>query len=251
MALFNPMRIFIVPFLFIVTAPLAIFAGITTFMAFSVLLFQVLSVYFELFLSVFPAYMTGRRSNHQSRDSKAVSPTGSGSSSPITTITTITTTRTTTTGSPQRRRRPSSASIVSIGGSTTPTSEAGLGLIPSVGADRDFEGVGGWRVGGDNDAWRSINPRLEMSDHQHHLGQHSGKGHHRAFSGPSAHGIEGGMLMMKGRTRSPEKKSQRPVSPNSSRARAPIAVLPAFTTLDGDSCYSAVSPKATKKGPWL
>jgi hypothetical protein len=250
MGLQRTLQILFFPILFVFTAPLAIFAATTTLMAFSVLYLQMLVVYLDLLLSLFPAYLTGRGLPRPPKGSNTLSPVSSGPSSPQTGA---------AAGSPPRRDRPrrqssasmGSASMSVVGGSTTPTSEAGLGLIPSVGPDRDFEGVGGWRVGGkDNDVWTSINSRLEMPDRQHphpHVwGKHSGKGHHRALSGPSAHG-QGDFLMMRSRTRSPDKTKtpqplHYPVSPNSSRVRVPAALLtpPALAMMDGESYFTKI-----------
>jgi len=61
MALLNPVYAFVVPFLFVVTVPLAVFAGITTTIAFSVLILRVLAVYLDVALSFVPHYLGGRK----------------------------------------------------------------------------------------------------------------------------------------------------------------------------------------------
>lgn len=81
--------------------------------------------------------------------------------------------------------------------------DSGLGLSQSVGPTRDFEGVGGWRIGdpSDDDAlWTNINSRLELPAHHE-------RRHKRSLTGGSAPG-EG-----KDRSYSPEA--------NMSKARTP------------------------------
>jgi hypothetical protein len=220
MALLNPMYGFMVPFLFIFTIPLAILAGITTTLAFSVLILRVIIVYLDLAWALVPQYVFGRTPGQLRYVSK--SPSASGSTSPA------------DTSLHRRRRRPSSASVASAG-TITPMSEAGLGLIPSVGIERDFEGVGGWRLG-DDDLWTQINSRLELPDNRPY-----GRNHQRSPSGgATTPGAEGGYLMMKSRNKSrntsPEAKASA-VSPNSSRTRTPTVVPAAFTSLGGDEGY--------------
>lgn len=238
MALINPMYAIIVPFLFLFTVPLAIFAGITTTLAFTVLIFRVILVYFDLALSLLPSYITGRP-RYVSYASKSPS---SASPSPSLTPTRRSASR--------RTRRPSTASAHSVG-TITPISEAGgIGLFPSVGIDRDYEGVGGWRLGNGNDdeVWTTINSRLELPDRQYQ------RHHHRSPSGgPTTPGGGDGYLMMKGgRNRSPESNrgGYALVSPNSSRARTPTnASHVAFTALDGadGDYFPSLSPKAVRK----
>ncbi len=223
MALINPVYAFVVPFLFVVTVPLALFAGITTTLAFSVLICRVIIVYLDIALSLVNRSLIGLKVpthlHHAAARSDTPSPTHS-------TANLVHHPR-------RRRRRPSSASILS-GGSITPVNngnDTGLGLIPSIGAERDFEGVGGWRVG-DDDIWTTINSRFELHDRQH------ARNHHRSPSGggggPTTPG-DGGFLMMKRRTRSPESAAaamtgplKTPTSPNCSRTRTPSASRVSF-----------------------
>ncbi|KHN97925.1 uncharacterized protein MAM_04314 [Metarhizium album ARSEF 1941] len=252
MALLNPVYALVVPFLFVVTVPLAILAGITTTLAFDVLILRVVIVYLDVALSLVPqslaniklrqryitrearmppAFRNGYGSSNG--DSSAASPT---QQPPISHL--------------RRRHRPSSSlSILSTGGSTTPVGEFGIGLMPSVGPDRDFEGVGGWRSGDDDEVWTAINSRMELPDRQfprHHYRSPSG-------GGATTPG-DGGVLMMKTRRRSSESKAGvRPASsPNSSRARTPSASrMQSMTTLgsgNSDSYFPFImSPKASRK----
>jgi hypothetical protein len=235
MALVNPVYAFFVPFLFVVTVPLALFAGLTTLLAFSVLIFRVAIVYLDIAISLVPQSITGiqpgrYRPRHRplllqngqppqlqaggggrffaSRPSAAFASPQSPAPSP-------------TSVGRRRRRRPSSASIVS-NGTITPgagaAADGSFGFSLSLGPERDYEGVGGWRVGddGDDEVWTTINSRLELPDRHHH--------HYRSASGG---GVitpgDGGFLTMKGRPRtgSSEARPRPAVSPNCSRARTP------------------------------
>ncbi|KAK3391087.1 hypothetical protein B0H63DRAFT_131623 [Podospora didyma] len=224
MALINPVHGLVVPFLCVFTIPLAIFAGITTTLAFSVLMFRVAVVYLDIALAFVPQYFTGRnkphalpdptttsqghgrqrhRGSYDSRRTSSISPPGSAGSSGPTTPSPVSPfpsgglgyqqQHMTTLGyrSPghrrkssygfgaamgtrgSRSRRSSQVSLASMGTITpiheddvargvAPLTEAGL--TPSVGMDRDFEGIGGWRLDdrGDDGDWANINSRLEL-----------------------------------------------------------------------------------------
>lgn len=240
MALLNPVYAFVLPFLFLATVPLAVFAGITTTLAFSVLICRVVVVYLDVALSLVPQSIAGRlksgrsrRMRHASAIDTTIAAFGTAGISNSPPPTPFIRTR--------RRRRPSSASLMSAG-SATPVSE--LGLIPSVGAERDYEGVGGWRTG-DDEIWTTINSRLELPDRQY------ARNHHRTPSGGPPTPGEGGYLMMKSRTRSPESKSSiKPSpSPNSSRARTPSGPRISFAGVGSADGYFplTMSPTAAKK----
>ncbi|KOS21385.1 hypothetical protein ESCO_005197 [Escovopsis weberi] len=231
MGLLNPVYAVFIPFIFGITIPLAIVAGITSTVAFSVLLCRVIVVYLDLIISIVSRSVVGvsldksrrtasissygylRRSPPSSFFSPSPSPSsppssyfqlpgpsasgGKQAASPA--------------GSPNYLRRHHRHRRGSIGnhagGAVTPVGETGLGLIPSVGPERDFEGIGGWRSGGDDDEiWTGINSRLELPDKQH------------ARAGTAG---DNGVLMMKSRARSREKRRRLSASPNSSRIRAP------------------------------
>ncbi|EEY15142.1 conserved hypothetical protein [Verticillium alfalfae VaMs.102] len=242
MALLNPVYAFIVPFLFLFTVPLAIFAGITTTVAFTVLLFRVVLVYLDLALTLLPSYLNLRRLPHQRMGHQALpaaktpatlSNSSSRSVSPVLTTTSRTLSFTRTPHRRPRSRRPS----MSHGATTPDAPPTTLSLLPSTGLDRDFEGIGGWRLGSstDDDRWTMINSRLELPDRQRH--------HHRS---PSGGGADGGFLMMKGsrgrnRSGSPEISTvgtagnrASPASPNSSRVRTPGAPAALTTIEDGE-----------------
>lgn len=212
MGLPSPVHALVVPWLCLITVPLAILAGITTTLAFSVLIFRVFLIYLDILFSLAPSPLRRRH---------PATPAGTPRVSPPR--------RQLLYSPPQhRRRRRSSASTSSLG-------ERGLGLIPSVGAERDFEGIGGWRLGGrvEDELWTTVsNPPPE----RHHYRSPSA-------GGPTTPG-EGGYLMMKGRARSPAESS--PVvlysaSPNSSRARTPTGPRVAFKGSGQADGYFALS----------
>lgn len=154
MALLSPAYSLILPFLFLFTIPIALFATLTTIAAFSVLLFRVALVYIELALAVIPYYVLG---------SRAAVPRNS----------TISKYNPTPAPSARRRKRRGSSSSALSAGSITPIAQTdgALGISPSIGLARDYEGVGGWRLGEgseDEDAlWTNINSRLELPAEQH------------------------------------------------------------------------------------
>ncbi|KAK7422257.1 hypothetical protein QQX98_001780 [Neonectria punicea] len=239
MALLNPVYAFVVPFLFVVTVPLAVFAGITTTLAFSVLILRVVAVYIDVALSLVPHYLGGRKPPlyrphpPHLEGSSAVATTFSSSSSSASSNAPL-----------RRRRRRRSSSALSNTSLTPAASETALGLAPSIGPERDFEGVGGWRLG-DDEVWTTINSRLELPDKQYHV-----RNHHRSPSGPTTPS-EGMYLMMKSRAPSPETKRSS-ASPNSSRTRTPSGPRIAFAAMPLVDSYFPMlktSPKITKKLP--
>ncbi len=152
------------PFLFVFTIPIAILASITTTLAFSILIFRVLLVYIELAFAVIPFWIFGlKQSGQVLRGSKAFS---SPPSVPAR----------------RRKRRGSTNSSLSATGTITPIPGDAMRFNQSIGATRDFEGVGGWRLDNpsddDDSLWTKINSRLELpADHgrrHHHRSPTSG-----------------------------------------------------------------------------
>lgn len=229
MSIFTPVKVCIISFLTLLTFPLAILAGITTTLAFSVLLFRVSLVYVDFLLSFIPTYLFGRHTYSSRLQSVKPSPiTTAASSQPGSTGTGAGTyTR-------RRRRRPSSVSVISAE-ALTPVFEKDISLMPSAGMGRDFEGLGGWREG-DDELWTTINSRFELSEG---TGAIVGQNHHRALSGGRiSHASDGGLTTRQG-SRSPGAKRTPPVSPNTSKVRtAPPGGFPsAFTAVGGDEVY--------------
>lgn len=300
MALLNPVYGLVVPFLFLVTIPLAILAGITTTIAFSVLMFRVALVYLDIAVNLVPQYIAGRPvyplfRGYANPATVSAAPaaadlpapglplgggTSGGHGSPATS-------RQVAVARHHRRRRTSGASFNSIGGSVTPTDDNdghGNGLhggskrgsftttmmmtSSSVGIDRDFEGVGGWRLSGktaddDDDAWTHINSRLSLPL------DHHWRHHHRSPSGAgtATPGGNGGAeyLMMRSPSgvalgseermaehanrKGREREDKDGASSKGSGGRTPTRVLPPWTTTVDDASYfpRVVSPRAERR----
>ncbi|KAG6011145.1 hypothetical protein E4U43_008494 [Claviceps pusilla] len=257
MALLNPVYAFVIPFLFVVTVPLALLAGVTTTLAFALLISRVIIVYLDIALSFIPqslATVTSHRRYIRLRDQLPAATAATAAHSPASSneeCSKASSIHQQSLYQRRRRRRPSSTvSFLSSGGTATPVGDTGLGLMPSVGPDRDFEGIGGWRVGDDDNLWTTINSRMELPDRglvRHHYRTASG-------GGPTTPGGDGGVLMMKTRRRSPEARAvaRTASSPNSSRARTPsLSRFQNLTSLGIPDSYFALnsSPKVTKKLP--
>lgn len=202
------------PFILLLSIPLAVFAATTTILSCSVLLFRVLLVYTELAVAVIPHYLFGFAPPKQS-----LPRTKSFSNS--------------TAVSGRRRKRHSSGGSGASGDSITPVaSDVNFGLNQSIGSQRDFEGVGGWRldVPSDDDLlWTSFNSRLELP--VDHIRRHRRSLTSGSMSGERRRGD---------RSYSPEATI---TSPNTSRARTP----PTLTVGEGYFPTQPGSPKVLKK----
>ncbi|KAI2614147.1 uncharacterized protein GGS25DRAFT_36226 [Hypoxylon fragiforme] len=242
MASLNPLQLFIFPFLFCVALPLALCAGLTTIMAFMVLFLRLFLVYFDVGLETLRYVLLGHAtqarymaSRQTPSDSQSASQEPSPPSSPEA-------------RNHRRRMRPGSISS----GTVTPANGLdGLALTSSIGLERDFEGVGGWRldrIGADadspeNDQWYNLNSRLEILDRRHHV---------RSQSGGAVPSTSSGLgIYAKGAnaptTRSPEGIKLHP-SPNSSRSRTPTNSRPqSFLKVDGDDHFPLLDGRHIKK----
>ncbi|KAG9256460.1 uncharacterized protein F5Z01DRAFT_510946 [Emericellopsis atlantica] len=213
---FSPLSLLVLPSILCASIPLAVFATFTTIFAFSVLIIRALLIYVDLALYLLP------RSQIQTA-AKPITPLPL--SSPV--LSTSLAKR-----HHHRRRR---SSVASSTVSDPPTS---LGLIPSLGPDRDYEGIGGWRVShgtqeGKDDPWVTVNPR-PTSSHTHH--------HRTPSAGPTTPGTEGYLVMKR---RSPRVG----MSPNSSRARTPTGIRGGGLQVDGYFALSRnTSPMPAKRG---
>jgi hypothetical protein len=212
---FNPLYTLTLPILILFSLPVALFACITTIIAFNILLFRVTLIYIDLAAAVIPYYLLGITPRPSQPPKKPSSPTAV----------------------PSRRRNRRSSSLSA--GSLTPTSTSNsvLGLSQSVGPTRDFEGVGGWRLDNPNSEedealWTKINSRLELpAEH--------GRRHRRSLTGglEMGRGREEGMVMNTGRARTPPTEEgyfgvQRQVSPKAGR-RTPSLGTPSSTSSKG------------------
>ncbi|KAI1398352.1 hypothetical protein F4819DRAFT_468921 [Hypoxylon fuscum] len=238
MAAFNPLQFLVFPFLFFVALPLALCAGFTTILAFMVLFLRLFLVYFDVGLETLRYVLLGHATHTQYISSqRPPSPTPIASeSSPS--------------SSPEvrrRRRRKRQGSLSS--GTVTPISNLdGLALTPSLGLERDFEGVGGWRLdnvdfdadAADDQQWYNLNSRLEIPDHRHHFRSQSG--------GAILSGTSGLGLYMKGGSMYSPEGPRTHASPNSSRSRTPTNGRPhGFTKLDEDEYFPMSESKHAKK----
>lgn len=239
MAFFNPLQFFIFPFVFLIALPLALFAGLTTILAFFVLFLRLFVVYFDVGLETLRYVFVGHNQNRRMvelpmssrRPSLQMTPIGSPQSAPE---------------SPKSQRTRRRAD--SIGSSST-SGHSGLGALATVSntvLDRDYEGVGGWRLQDSIDdaeerAWESLNSRLEVPDHHRH--------HFRSLSGS-------GGLYMKSDARigaaGPERlKRTSSSSPNSSRIRTPsnlkLNMEPFTSTEPGDSYFPPYASPQLRK----
>ncbi|KAI0597012.1 hypothetical protein F4775DRAFT_593747 [Biscogniauxia sp. FL1348] len=243
--LFNPLQFLVFPFVFLVAFPLALCAGFTTMLAFLVLFLRLFLVYFDVGLETLRVVLMGNTAHNrylaaQRLHSRASSSSGSSPlSSPDAALL-----RT-------RRRRRRKSSVGS--GTTTPVGGLdGLALTPGVGLDRDFEGIGGWRLDSvgvnadttDNQQWYNLNSRLELPDHRHHSRSQSGGSLVPGTCSVGSH-IRSGTLTG---TQSPE-GLRMTTSPNSSRSRTPTSLRhKRFAKLDSDDGYfPPYEGKHTKK----
>ncbi|KAI3320048.1 hypothetical protein HD806DRAFT_507570 [Xylariaceae sp. AK1471] len=114
----------------------------------------------------------------------------------------------------------------------------GLSLLtPSIGLERDFEGVGGWRLDSadldagadDEQQWYNLNSRLEIPKQRHHFRSQSGGA---LMTGPS-----GSRLISKSGSQTASHSPERlkmTSSPSQSRSRTPtISKHQGFTYQDG------------------
>lgn len=140
---FNPLYLLAPPALILASIPLVIFAGFTSCIAFALLLIRVSIVYFELGFALLRSWLISGSARAERKES--LSPARS----------------------PQRRRRSSALSSPSSQEFRRPPlkSDSYVTLLGAGAPDRDYEGVGGWRVEGDEPEealWIGMNSRLEL-----------------------------------------------------------------------------------------
>ena len=154
--------VLISPLLLLISVPLVVSAVFTTFAAFSTLYFRVLLVYAELAIVL----LRNQTLNH--RRFETSSPLPKGANSP----------HSQSVGARAKGRNYRSPIRSSSGSSVTPKAVEinGLGVYSGGGLQRDFEGVGGWRIPsseGEDMLWTSMNSRLKLPvpteiQHRHH-----------------------------------------------------------------------------------
>ena len=182
----------IIPILLLVAVPLGFFAAITTALAFSTLFLRVSLVYVELGAVLLQNRFVKTIEHHSPQQSQG--PTSIQA--------------TNVEGPSWNKRKGSAGSGLSNGSLTpiAPVETSGLGIYAGTGPDRDFEGVGGWRLTGSKDEdelWASMNSRLELPSPM--FGEQQRRRHHRRSS--TAGSIS----------------TSKKISPVQSRARTPLS----------------------------
>ena len=204
-SLTSPLYLLGPPLLLLVSIPLTLFAIVTTSIAISILAVRVSIVYFELGVALIHSYLfpppqkpvpkrPSRRTSPSRTRNRRVSSGASTASSQDTAV---------LLPNPTSRLHRKSGSFASLVGTSEIT--------------RDYEGVGGWRVSGNDDEealWMGINSRLELP-----AALPKRKHHQRSLTG----GSQGQTTTAQAQrwTWSPEAMR---MSPMQSRARTPVSV---------------------------
>ncbi|RMZ70058.1 hypothetical protein GMOD_00000103 [Pyrenophora seminiperda CCB06] len=154
--MWNPLYFIALLVLVGISIPLAVLAVFTTSIAILFLSFRALQVYFDLAIAVISAWLTPSSPNHISSHRSSL--VASAQQSPS-----------------HHRQRSSTVSTASSHDTTVPSMHTSrllkhknnsLSTLVGTGElTRDFEGVGGWRVAGDDDEealWMGINSRLQL-----------------------------------------------------------------------------------------
>ena len=205
------------PIVFLVAIPLGTFAAFTTTLAFTTLLIRVLLVYLELGAVLLRNKLVGT----VRPDVAAGSQRASGIS------------EVDLEGRPRAKKRSSAGSGYSNDSMTpiAPIETSGLGIYGGTGLDRDYEGVGGWRLTNSKDEdelWMSMNSRLELPSPMLN-DQQRRRHHHRS----STAGSNSTTSMMK-------------KSPTQSRTRTPLsAKVPGGQPLEYFAFRRAASKSTT------
>lgn len=279
MAGISPLQLFIIPFVFLFALPLAVFAGVTTVLAFFVLYFRLTVAYFDVGLETIRFLVLGNSAGAYNSNNRRLVVVGESIGAAATTTTStgsaLSSLRASRASSPEGRRRSINSNGNGNGngkqrrGSLTPSSAA-----PSAGYDRDFEGIGGWRIDGkrpgsengqrgdggvddddDDEQWYNLNSRLELPDPRHHVRSRSG-GAVTMLPGTGLpyHHIDANVKVRPGGLAragsvSPNGLRMTP-SPNSSRSRTPNSAWHStgFSKLDnGDGYFPLQEKKHAKK----
>lgn len=159
---------------------------------------------------------------------------------------------------PKSHRRSQSQASAGSAGTITPIHEGEVllstepALTPSVGLDRDFEGIGGWRLDGndkEDESWTNINSRLELLGDRMSASVHNGL---RSRSLGPLTPAEGPLFLSTGFGAATGSQSpiERQASPSSSRrtTRAMRQLPSAPAAMDTDNGYfpKILSPVAQR-----
>ncbi|RYP18728.1 hypothetical protein DL765_003750 [Monosporascus sp. GIB2] len=234
----SPLQLLIIPFLFLFALPLGFFACITTALAFFVLYVRFTMAYLDVGLETANFVLFGNGAHNQQFASRGTASPRSLSSG----------TSASTKHRHGRKRRGSASS-----GSLTPVAGLnGAPLTPGIGLDRDFEGIGGWRIDTANigrdvagdEQWYNLNSRLELPSKRHYFRSHSG-----AAVLP---GTGGGALYSKAGKRAASESPgdlKMTASANSSRPRTPSSTryYGGRSLADGDEYFPLPDKKHARK----
>ncbi|KAI1119445.1 hypothetical protein F5Y14DRAFT_3559 [Nemania sp. NC0429] len=183
----SPLKLFVFPFAFLAALPLALCAGVTTILAFLVLFLRLFLVYFDVGLETLRHVLVGPATQGRYITVRGATPRFPPSS--LGTTLTLTFVRQCQSRRPSTSSPPPPSPVASTSrhrrrakrqgssGSITPISGFdGLSSVtPSIGLERDFEGVGGWRLESvDEQQWYNLNSRLENPYRRHHFRSQSG-----------------------------------------------------------------------------
>ncbi|KAI1853249.1 hypothetical protein JX265_000252 [Neoarthrinium moseri] len=168
MALPNLVLVLLLPFAVLAALPFAIFAAFTSILAFFVLWLQLIWANFAVLLETLRYVFLGHgRPRHfvpspseSRRSSRPTSPTMSPPLSPEAL-------------SPKSYRPRRRTASIGSNGAIASGHYGGQLLTTSSALDRDYEGLGGWRLqdgrnAADEKAWESLNSRFEVPDHHRH-----------------------------------------------------------------------------------
>ncbi|KAF1992181.1 hypothetical protein K402DRAFT_387844 [Aulographum hederae CBS 113979] len=167
---FNPIHLLGIPAILLLCIPLGILAIVTTYLAFSALLFRVSIVYVELGAAIIRSWIF-RGPSTKSFQHPPPQPPTPDCHSPA-----------------HRQRRSSAISNVSFEHPARqrhgPSKSESFTALVSTSSDRDFEGIGGWRPVSNNEEeealWMSMNSRLQLPAL---VGERPGSRHRRSYTG--------------------------------------------------------------------
>ncbi|KAI1369425.1 hypothetical protein F5Y08DRAFT_293279, partial [Xylaria arbuscula] len=240
---FNPLKFLVIPFVFFVALPLSLCAGASTIVAFFILFLRLFLVYFDVGLETIRYMLLGHatpagyRSSHST---PAVTPRASSTSMFIPPQTA------TNTKHRSRAKRHGSSGLLPPELSL----DKFCAISPSVGLERDFEGVGGWRLDstdGDSDntderQWHVLNSRLENPYRRHHSRSQSGGA---VLSGNTAIQDSSWRPEPMTRSHSPEHTRRSSTASQSSSRTLTTKLCQELTKADQD--YFSMHDKSTRK----
>ncbi|MCJ1229480.1 hypothetical protein MMC12_006147 [Toensbergia leucococca] len=186
------------PILLLISVPLLLFALLTTSLAFTTLGFRLLLINLEFLAVIIQDVLLG-----QSVTKTTIPPSD--------TLTFSAEDK----NSRRISRRSSTSSTLSFGGGQKVPDSIGFGVYGGAGPERDYEGIGGWKIPGpdeDEAPWTSMNSRLELLTG-------TGERHRRHRRSLTSSSLTAAIL----ESWIPKTPDSIPRSPVSSRARTPTS----------------------------